>query len=143
MSDRELLMRVERKDLRIETYRGSGPGGQHRNKTDSCVRITHVESGLVAECCETRSQHQNRGIAFRRLCRKIVEHYFPARRKERAASGTTVVRTYHAVENRVKDHASGDQQPYDTVLNNPARMIDGHRDAVLDPNYQPILSGRA
>lgn len=120
---RELLFHAERKDFRIETYRGSGPGGQHRNKTDSCVRLTHIESGLTAECCETRSQHQNRGIAFRRLAQKLIEHYVPARRKERAASGTVVIRTYHAVDNRVKDHASGLVQPYQTVLDNPTEMI--------------------
>jgi protein subunit release factor A len=124
MSDeREVLFHADRKDFRIDTYRGTGPGGQHRNKTDSCVRITHIESGLSAECCESRSQHQNRGTAFRRLAAKLVEHYVPKRRKERNASGTIIIRTYHAVDNRVKDHASGLQQSYQTVLDDPADMI--------------------
>lgn len=67
---KELMFSVTAKDLRIDTYRGTGNGGQHRNKTESCVRITHPASGAVAQACEERSQAQNKHIALRRL----VEH---------------------------------------------------------------------
>lgn len=65
--DKELLFSVTRDDFIIQTYKSSGPGGQHKNKTESGVRIIHPDSGARAECCESRSQHQNRIKAFERL----------------------------------------------------------------------------
>lgn len=69
MSVKQLLFSVSAKDLRIDTYRGSGKGGQHRNKTDSAVRITHPASGAVAQSEEERSQFQNKRTAFERLAK--------------------------------------------------------------------------
>jgi len=66
-ANRELLFSVTKKDLTVTTFRGSGPGGQHRNKTDSGVRIVHEASGAVGEAQERRSQGQNKRQAFRRL----------------------------------------------------------------------------
>jgi protein subunit release factor A len=129
METREVLFHASAKDFRVDTYRGTGPGGQHRNKTDSCVRITHRESGLVAACCETRSQATNKSIAFAKLAKLLIAHYVPARVKVRQASGATVVRTYHAVDNRVKDHATGEMAPYEAVLDDPTLMIEIRREA--------------
>lgn len=67
MSKRELLFSLTRKDFRVDTFRSGGKGGQHQNKTDSGVRITHIESGAVGESREERSQHANRKKAFERL----------------------------------------------------------------------------
>ena len=64
---KELLFSVTKKDFIIEPYKGSGKGGQHRNKTMSCCRIKHPESGAVAQACEDRDFHRNRKVAFRRL----------------------------------------------------------------------------
>ena len=130
MIAREILFHADASDFRVDTYRGTGPGGQHRNKTDSCVRITHIASGLVASCCETRSQAQNKKIAFAKLAPLVIEHYLPTRQKERQASGSTVVRNYHAVDNRVKDVASGLVQPYATVLDDGAAMIHARASAM-------------
>lgn len=65
--ERELLFSLTKKDFRVDTFRSGGKGGQHQNKTNSGVRITHIESGAVGESREERSQHQNRKIAFQRL----------------------------------------------------------------------------
>jgi peptide chain release factor 1 len=67
MSKKELLFSVTKKDFIIEPYKGSGKGGQHRNKTMSCCRIKHPDSGAVAQACEERDFHRNRKVAFRRL----------------------------------------------------------------------------
>lgn len=64
---KELLFSITKKDFDIQTFRGSGKGGQHRNKTDSAVRIVHRESGAVGESQDERSQHQNKALAFKRL----------------------------------------------------------------------------
>ena len=87
--------------------RGSGPGGQKRNKTDSCVRITHIESGLSEYCCDTPSQHKNRAAAFKRLAPKVVAHMFPKAKIARYAAGSKVVRNYHEPDDRVTDALAG------------------------------------
>lgn len=66
-SGKTLLFSLTSKDFIVETYRGSGNGGQHRNKVESCVRIRHPQSGAHASACETPHQHQNKRMAFRRL----------------------------------------------------------------------------
>lgn len=68
--DRQKLLTLSKKDFRIEHYRGSGKGGQHRNKTDSACRITHIITGISACSEQERSQFQNKKIAFKRLCDK-------------------------------------------------------------------------
>lgn len=114
--DRKPIRSWTRKDFKVETFRGHGPGGQHRNKTDSCVRITHIESGLSACGTADRSQRSNREFAFRTLAAKIVRYYGIAdKRKERGESGA-LVRTYHQPDNRVIDHKSGFRQSYDAVI---------------------------
>lgn len=67
MAEKELLFSLTKKDFKVQTFRGSGPGGQHRNKKDTGVRIIHDESGARGEATEERSQEQNKRIAFRRL----------------------------------------------------------------------------
>lgn len=126
----ELVFHAERKDFRIETYVGTGPGGQHRNKTKSCVRITHIESGLSSSCCKTRSQHLNKEIAFKLLAAKLVAHYVPTLERSRAPGGTLTIRTYNTVENRVKDHASGFQQSWVEVKHDMTAMIEARAKSV-------------
>lgn len=69
MPDRELIISVTASDCRFDYYRGSGAGGQHRNKTDSACRCTHEPSGAVGTAQDTRSQHENRRLAFGRMAR--------------------------------------------------------------------------
>jgi peptide chain release factor 1 len=119
---------VSRKDLRIDTYRGSGKGGQHRNKTDSAVRVTHIVTGISAQCEEERSQHINKRIAFRRLAEKLVPLMRSAIRKD----GITMVRsnervrTYNEVRGTVKDdRLPGQVFDYDEIM-------DGRLDYLLE-----------
>ena len=65
--NKELLFSLTKKDFRIDTFRGSGKGGQKRNKTESAVRITHIESGAAGQSDDSRNQHDNKRIAFRRM----------------------------------------------------------------------------
>jgi protein subunit release factor A len=108
---RTLLFSARRKDFRVDTFRAGGKGGQHQNKTDSAVRITHIESGLSAESRSERSQHRNRKIAFHRLAKKLVNHYVLKEKRERYGS-TKVIRTYHEPDDRVVDHESGLRYSY-------------------------------
>ena len=106
-------IKLDEKDLRIDTYRASGAGGQHVNTTDSAVRVTHIPTGLVAYCQEERSQHKNKDKALRLLKAKIVDTKRQKREKEEAALRSTMVgsgdrseriRTYNFPQNRVTDH---------------------------------------
>jgi peptide chain release factor 1 len=111
--DEAQAVQINPADLRIDTYRASGAGGQHINKTDSAVRITHVPTGIVAECQDDRSQHRNKAKALQVLSARIKEK----ERSERAARDAATrkgligsgdrsdrIRTYNFPQGRVTDH---------------------------------------
>ena len=104
---REKRTVATRKDFKVETMRGSGPGGQKRNKTDSCVRITHIPTGLSEFCCDTPSQHKNRTSAFKKLAPRVVEAMFPKHKVARNAAGNEVIRSYNEPGDRVVDTVAG------------------------------------
>lgn len=104
---------IRKEDLRVDTFRSSGAGGQHVNKTESGVRFTHLPTGIVAESMDSRSQIKNREIALQRLYNKVVdvqrqkhESDIASRRKSLVGTGdrSDKIRTYNYPQNRVTDH---------------------------------------
>ena len=106
-------LEIRKEDLKTDTFRSSGAGGQHVNKTESGVRFTHLPTGVVSESTDGRSQIQNREIALQRLYQKIYEMRRQAHESEQAAKRKSLVgsgdrsdkiRTYNFPQNRVTDH---------------------------------------
>ena len=130
---------IRDKDLRIDTYRASGAGGQHINKTDSAVRITHMPTGVVVACQDERSQFQNKEKAMKLLCARIYEAQIEAQRKTHAelrksqvGSGdrSEKIRTYNFPQNRVTDHR------VNYTTHTLDKVLDGEIDDIIDALVQ-------
>ncbi len=125
---------IDEKDLRIDTYRSSGAGGQHVNKTDSAIRITHLPTGIVVSCQNERSQHQNRARALQILTAKLAERARAMRRAEMdALSGD---RSDNAWGSQIRSYV---QAPYQLVKDHRTDVETGNVDAVLDGDIDAFM----
>lgn len=132
-------------DLRIDTYRASGAGGQHVNKTDSAIRITHIPTGIVVECQDERSQHKNRAKAMALLNAKMLRQEREKQATEQATTRRNLVgsgdrsekiRTYNYPQSRVTDHR------INLTLYRLSEIMNGDLDQVIEPlikEYQADL----
>lgn len=133
----EVDFKLDMNDLKIDTYRSSGAGGQHVNKTESAIRITHLPTGTVVECQDERSQYKNKDRAMQIMRSKLYEAEVArqnaavaAERKSQIGTGdrSDRVRTYNFPQNRVTDHRlTGDNKNF-----NLAAVINGDLDALID-----------
>ncbi len=112
---------IPKKDLKIETMRGQGPGGQHRNKTDSACRITHIPTGITAYCDE-RSQQSSKRKAMKEIERRLAERKSEVlaadkkAQRDHAIHNTKTIRTYDFKKQTVKDHRTGETARLSDVL---------------------------
>ncbi|MBI2346342.1 MAG: peptide chain release factor 1 [Deltaproteobacteria bacterium] len=130
----EIDIQPDEKDLKIDVFRASGPGGQGVNTTDSAVRITHVPSGIVVTCRDERSQHKNKAKAMKILRARLLEREQEAQasqeratRKAQVGSGdrSEKIRTYNFPQNRVTDHRIG------LTIHQLDRVLDGNLEAFV------------
>ncbi|MHA1568940.1 MAG: peptide chain release factor 2 [Alphaproteobacteria bacterium] len=133
--DDSIEVEIEDKDLRIDTYRASGAGGQHVNRTDSAVRITHLPTGVVVQCQNDRSQHRNKASAMTMLRARIYELELKKREAEAMAQrdAQTEIGWGHQIRSYV-------MQPYQMVKDLRTSVETGNIQAVLDGDLDPFLS---
>jgi len=125
---------IDEKDLRVDTYRASGAGGQHINKTDSAIRLTHLPTGIVVSCQNERSQHQNRARAMQILAAKLADRARAERQAELdALSGT---RSENAWGSQIRSYV---QAPYQLVKDHRTDCETGNVEAVLEGDLDGFM----
>lgn len=139
--DESVEVDIKPADLRVDTYRASGAGGQHVNRTDSAVRITHLPTGIVVQCQSDRSQHKNRAAAMSVLKARLHEHELQKRRAEQEKLEATKadiswgnqIRSYVLDQSRIKDLRTGVES------GNPAAVLDGALDPFIEASLKQGL----
>lgn len=139
--DEDIEIDINPADLRIDTYRASGAGGQHVNRTDSAVRITHVPSGVVAQCQTERSQHQNKANAMSQLRAKLYEVELQKQNAEKQAledskadiGWGSQIRSYVLDQSRIKDLRTGIE------IGNTQAVLDGDLDEFIEASLKSGL----
>jgi peptide chain release factor 2 len=139
--DEDIAIEVNPADLRIDVYRASGAGGQHVNRTESAVRITHLPSGIVVQCQSERSQHQNKDRAMKQLRAKLYELEEQRRRAQQQALEETKadigwgsqIRSYVLDQSRIKDLRTG------VEVGNTQAVLDGDLDPFIEASLKSGL----
>ena len=136
--DDNIEVDIDTSELRVDTYRASGAGGQHVNKTDSAVRLTHIPTGIVVQCQNDRSQHKNRDQAMKQLRAKLYELELQKRMAEQKALEETKVdigwgnqiRSYVLDQSRIKDLRTG------VETGNTQAVLDGDLDRFMEASLK-------
>ena len=136
--DDSVEININPADVRVDTYRASGAGGQHINKTDSAVRLTHIPTGIVVQCQDSRSQHSNRDLAWQRLRSRLYDHEMRKRMEEQQKLEDTKtdvgwghqIRSYVLDQSRIKDLRTN------VEISNTQKVLDGDLDPFIEASLK-------
>ena len=128
-------------DVRTDTFRASGAGGQHINKTDSAVRLTHLPTGIVVQCQDGRSQHSNRDVAWKRLRSRLYDHELRKRQEEqqKLEDTKTDVGWGHQIRSYVLDNSRIKDLRTNVEISNTQKVLDGDLDAFIEASLKSGL----
>ncbi len=132
--DDDIDIEIEDKDIRIDTYRASGAGGQHVNKTESAIRITHIPTGIVVQCQNDRSQHKNKAAAMKMLKSRLYEYEMAKKQAELDGVEKSEIGWGHQIRSYVL-------QPYQQVKDNRSNQAFTNVEAILDGDIDKLLEG--
>ena len=132
--DDEIVIDIRPEDLRVETFRASGAGGQHVNRTDSAIRMTHLSTGIVVQCQNERSQHKNRASAMKQLRAKLYEHELAKKRvEERKLEDTKLGINFGS---QIRSYVLA---PYRMIKDHRTKLAIGDVDKVLDGDLEALI----
>ncbi|MDM0043846.1 peptide chain release factor 2 [Variovorax dokdonensis] len=136
--DDSIEIEINPADVRTDTYRASGAGGQHINKTDSAVRLTHIPTGIVVQCQDSRSQHSNRDVAWRRLRSRLYDHEMRKRMEEqqKLEDGKTDVGWGHQIRSYVLDQSRIKDLRTNFETSATQKVLDGDLDAFIEASLK-------
>ena len=136
--DDSIEIEINPADVRTDTYRASGAGGQHINKTDSAVRLTHIPTGIVVQCQDGRSQHSNRETAWQRLRSRLYDHEMRKRLEEqqKLEDTKTDVGWGHQIRSYVLDNSRIKDLRTNVEISNTQKVLDGDLDAFIEASLK-------
>ena len=132
--DDDINIVIEDKDIRVDTYRASGAGGQHVNKTESAIRLTHIETGVVVQCQNDRSQHKNKATAMKMLKSRLYELELEAQKAELDGIAKSEIGWGHQIRSYV-------MQPYQQVKDTRSNEALSNISAILDGDIDKMIEG--
>ncbi|WP_162579516.1 peptide chain release factor 2 [Variovorax sp. PBS-H4] len=136
--DDSIEIEINPSDVRVDTYRASGAGGQHINKTDSAVRLTHIPTGIVVQCQDGRSQHSNRDVAWKRLRSRLYDHEMRKRQEEqqKLEDSKTDVGWGHQIRSYVLDNSRIKDLRTNVEISATQKVLDGDLDAFIEASLK-------